>query len=113
LRFVSRAHQSDARLRELVRRMAVETGAAAFERQERAIMARLDSRPTLAAIRCPTWVLVGDGDELTPPELAREIAAGIRGARLRIIADSGHLSTLEQPEQASAALLEWLESVRA
>jgi pimeloyl-ACP methyl ester carboxylesterase len=112
LRFVSRAHQSDVRLRQLVRRMAVETGAAAFERQERAILGRLDSRPHLAAIRCPTVVLVGDGDELTPPPLAREIAAGIPGSRLHIIADSGHLSTLEQPEQVSAVLLEWLESVR-
>lgn len=111
-RFVSRAHQSDTQLHELVRSMALETGAAAFERQERAIMGRLDSRPHLAAIRCPTLVLVGDGDELTPPELAREIAAGISGSRLCIVTDSGHLSTLEQPQRASAALVEWLDSVR-
>jgi pimeloyl-ACP methyl ester carboxylesterase len=113
VRFVSRTHQSDARLHALVRAMAFETGPAAFERQERAILGRLDSRPLLAAIRCPALVLVGDEDELTPPERSREIAHGIPGSQLRIIADSGHLSTLEQPQRVNAALLEWLESVRA
>ncbi len=43
-------------------------------------------------------MLVGEGDEATPPELAREIAAGISGSRLVIVPDSGHLSTLEKPE---------------
>ena len=79
----------------------------AFLRQQQAIMSRPDSRPGLAAIKCPTLVLVGDGDEATPPELAREIAAAITGARLAIIADCGHLSTLEQPERVTAALVDW------
>ena len=62
----------------------------------------------MAAIRCPTLVLVGDGDELTPPALAQEIAGGISGARLVVIADSGHVSTLEQPAAVNKALVEWL-----
>jgi pimeloyl-ACP methyl ester carboxylesterase len=69
-----------------------------------------DSRPGLAAIACPTLVLVGEGDEATPPELAREIAAGISGSRLVMIPDSGHLSTLEQPQAVTAALVEWMRS---
>ena len=56
----------------------------AYVRQQQAIMSRPDSRPGLAAIACPTLVLVGEGDEATPPELAREIAAGIPGSRLVI-----------------------------
>ncbi len=52
--------------------------------------------------------LVGDADEATPPELAREIAGAIGGARLQIIPDCGHLSTLEQPETVTAALIEWM-----
>jgi pimeloyl-ACP methyl ester carboxylesterase len=55
-------------------------------------------------------VLVGDGDELTPPALAQEIAAGITGARLVTVPDSGHLSTLEQPEAVNLALIDWMES---
>ena len=74
----------------------------------RAIIGRPDNRPLLARIRCPTLVLVGEQDALTPPELAREIAAGIRGARLEVIPDCGHMSTLEQPEAVNRALRAWL-----
>lgn len=99
---------NDQPLRELVRGMAMETGAEAFIRQETAIMGRPDSRPHLAAVGCPTWVLVGDADQLTPPDRAQEMAAGIRGARLVVIPACGHLSTLEQPQRVNAALIEWL-----
>jgi pimeloyl-ACP methyl ester carboxylesterase len=105
---VHRQRHGDARLKEINRLMADETGADAFVRQQRAIMSRPDSRPGLAAIRCPTLVLVGDGDELTPPALAEEIADGIAGARLVVVPDSGHLSTLEQPEAVTKALVEWM-----
>jgi len=64
----------------------------------------------LPAIKCPTLVLVGEGDEATPPELAREIAAGIPGSRLVTIPDSGHLSTLERPQAVTKALVEWMQS---
>ncbi|HEY4973772.1 MAG TPA: alpha/beta fold hydrolase [Steroidobacteraceae bacterium] len=100
--------RDDPHLRGLVRGMAEDTGAEAFIRQQSAIISRRDSRPDLAAITCPTLVLVGDADQLTPPERAQEIAAGIRGAQLVVVPDSGHLSTLEQPERVNAALRQWL-----
>ena len=109
-RFLHRKHQSDEALKRIVRQMAADTGAEAFVRQQRAIMSRPDSRPLLASIRCPTLVVVGDGDELTPPELAREICAGISGARLVVVPDCGHLSTIEKPEAVNAALAEWLST---
>jgi pimeloyl-ACP methyl ester carboxylesterase len=101
---------TDHALRAQVRGMAEETGAEAFIRQQTAIMNRIDSRPHLAAIGCPTLVLVGDADQLTPPERAQEIAAAIPRARLVVVPASGHLSTLEQPERVNAALLEWLSA---
>jgi pimeloyl-ACP methyl ester carboxylesterase len=88
--------------------MADETGAEAFLRQQKAIMTRPDVRPVLAAITCPTLVLVGDGDELTPPPLSREIAAAIAGSRLVVVADCGHLSTMERPDAVNGALTEWM-----
>jgi pimeloyl-ACP methyl ester carboxylesterase len=106
--FVDRRHQRDAKLKQIVRLMANETGAEAFVRQQRAIMSRPDSRGELAAIHAPTLVLVGEGDELTPPALAREIAAGISEARLVVVPESGHLSTLEQPQTVTEALVEWI-----
>jgi pimeloyl-ACP methyl ester carboxylesterase len=108
--FVHRNRRGDEGLKRLVRTMAEEIGAEAFLRQMRAVMGRPDSRPNLSAIRCPTLVLVGDGDELTPPTLAREIAAGIPDARLVVIPECGHVSTLERPQGVTQALVEWLAS---
>ena len=106
--FVHRNRQNDEALRERVRRMAEETGAQAFLRQQQAIMRRPDARPLLPAIKCPTLVLVGDGDELTPPALSQEIAAGVAGSRLVVIADCRHLSTMERPDAVNRALVEWM-----
>ena len=107
-RLVHPRRHGDERLRHIVRLMAEETGADAFIRQQRAIIGRPDSRPTLESIRCATLVLVGDSDELTPPDRAAEIAAGIRGARLITVPECGHISTLEQPSYVTQALLELL-----
>jgi pimeloyl-ACP methyl ester carboxylesterase len=106
--FVHRDRRCDTSLIEIVRIMAEETGAEAFVRQQRALIGRADLRADLAAIRCPTLVLVGDGDELTPPTLAKEIAGSITGARLVVVPASGHLSTLEQPVAVNTALVEWM-----
>lgn len=107
-RFLHRSRHNDEGLKRIVRDMAAETGAEAFVRQIKAIMSRPDSRPLLASIRCLTLVLVGEGDELTPPELAKEIAGGISGARLVVVPECGHLSTIEKPDAVNAALAEWL-----
>jgi pimeloyl-ACP methyl ester carboxylesterase len=107
-RFLHKNRHGDEALKQTVRTMAAETGADAFVRETKAIMSRPDSRPLLASIRCPTLVLVGEGDDLTPPELAKEIASGIAGAGLTVVPDCGHLSTLERPEAVNAALAAWL-----
>ncbi len=108
--FVHRNRHGDGALKRIVLAMADETGAEAFVRQQKAIMRRPDSRPVLASIRCPTLVLVGEGDELTPPALSEEIAAGIARARLVIVPDCGHLSTIERPDAVNAALVAWMKS---
>jgi pimeloyl-ACP methyl ester carboxylesterase len=109
-RTVAEGRRNDASLRELNRQMAREVGAAAFARQQAANMSRADSRPTLKDIRCPTLVLVGENDALTPPDRAAEIAAGIAGSKLVTVPNCGHLSTLEQPDAVTRALIEWLHA---
>jgi len=108
--WVHPSHRTDPTLRQIVQGMAEDTGPDVFARQMTAIMTRPDSRPGLAAIRCPTLVLVGDHDEATPPDRAAEIANGIPGARLVTVPESGHLTTLEQPAFVTRALVEWLGS---
>ncbi len=107
-RYLHRDRQNDQAMTTIVRQMVAETGAEAFVRGLRAIISRPDSRPLLASIRCPTLMLVGDGDEGTPPALAKEIASGIPGSQLVIVANCGHLSTIEQPDAVNAALSRWL-----
>ena len=107
---VHKNRQHDAALKDVVVKMAEETGAEAFVRQQRAILSRPDSRPGLPQIGCPTLILVGDGDQLTPPELSEEMNALIPGSRLVTVPDCGHLSTLERPEAATKALVEFMQS---
>jgi len=102
--------RADAALKQVYLAMCRDVGAEAFVRQQKAIMARADSRPLLASIDCPTLVLVGAEDELTPPHLAEEMAAGIKGARLVKVPDCGHISTLEQPEAVTRAMIEWVRA---
>lgn len=108
-RLVAPARLADEDLRQAVRRMAEDVGAAGFVRQQRAIMGRPDSRPGLAAITVPTLVLVGEEDVITPPSEAAEIVGGIGDhARLVTVPACGHLSTLEAPEAVTRELLAWL-----
>jgi pimeloyl-ACP methyl ester carboxylesterase len=103
-------HQNNAALREVILRMSLTVGVDGFARQQEAIIARIDSRPSLAAISVPTLVLVGDSDLLTPPDRAEEVAAAIRGARLVVVEECGHGSTLEQPDAVNHALTEWINT---
>jgi pimeloyl-ACP methyl ester carboxylesterase len=98
----------DAALTQAVMAMAGRVGKAAFLLQQRAILSRMDSRPSLGAIDVPTLVLCGRQDALTPVARHEEMASAIRGARLSIIEDCGHLSTMERPEAATAVMRDWL-----
>jgi pimeloyl-ACP methyl ester carboxylesterase len=111
-RLVAPSHQNDAALENVVLGMMHATGRDAYVRQQRAIMARPDSRPQLPAIEIPTLVLVGEEDAITPPELAREMAEMIEWASLVVIPGAGHLSSLEQAERVSDALRAWIDGQR-
>jgi len=106
--FLHPSRLEDAALTGAVQAMTERVGKDAFLRQQNAIMARPDSRPSLAAIQCPTLVLCGRDDQLTPLELSEEIAALIRGARLAIVENCGHLSTMERPWEVSVLMRQWL-----
>lgn len=56
-------------------------------------------------------VVVGDGDQLTPPDCSREIAALLPRARLEIVPGCGHMLTMERPEVVNALLREWIATL--
>jgi len=107
-KLVHEARLADTALVEVIRKMGRDTSLAAFQRQQAAMMGRVDSRPFLPAIACPTLVLVGREDVLTPVGLAQEMAALIPAAELVVVPECGHLPSLERPQAVNAALRAWL-----
>jgi pimeloyl-ACP methyl ester carboxylesterase len=106
--FVHRDRLRDQELVDTVKKMSKNIGRDAFVRQELAIISRGDARPLLSTIACPTLILCGRQDALTPLARHEEMASGIPGAHLEVIEECGHLSTLERPAEVSAALRTWL-----
>jgi len=103
------ARHDDVVLKRAVFKMMDDTGPETFIRQQKAIISRPDSRPLLGMIYCPTLVLVGNEDALTPVSVALTIADGIAGSELEIVQDCGHLSTIERPDAVTEALRTWID----
>lgn len=98
------------KLEPLVMEMALEVGTDEFINQWRALASRADSWSTLKDICCPTLILCGIHDALCSEKLHRDMAQEIKHAKLEIIQEAGHLSTLDAPEQVNSALQDWLDS---
>lgn len=74
-------------------------------------IAKIDVLDRLKEIDCPALVIVGDQDHGTPPEMARQIQANLRGSELLVIESAAHLSNVEQPEVFNRALTGFLAAV--
>jgi pimeloyl-ACP methyl ester carboxylesterase len=101
--------QADAAAFEAMRTMMREAGPETAIRQNRAVMARRDSREFARTLALQTLVLVGADDRVTPPALAEELAALIPGAVLERLPDCGHMAPLEQAQRVAAALRSLLQ----
>jgi pimeloyl-ACP methyl ester carboxylesterase len=75
---------------------------------QRGMARRPDSFPTLATVSCPTLVVVGAEDTLTPLPEAEKMANGIKGAKLAKIPGAGHLPNIENPEPFDETLLHFI-----
>lgn len=109
----SRVNLGSSHAPELVERwveMAEKVGPEGFLRQLRAQASRPDSGPSLPAITVPTLVLSGGDDTVCPPELQRELAGAIPGARHMTVEGAGHMSPLDRPREVAAQLHTWLTS---
>lgn len=73
-----------------------------------ALADRKETCSSLVKIEVPVCILVGREDKLTPPELALNMHALIKGSSLHIIEEAGHLSNLENPDQFNAYLKTFL-----
>lgn len=102
------ARTSDVGITATLRRMAKDTGPEIFQRQQRAIMSRADSRPSLSAISCPTLLVFGREDGITTIDHQHEMRDGIAGARLEILENCGHMMPIEKPDEVNALLSAFL-----
>ncbi len=97
---------------ERIRAMMAATPVAGILGALGAMRDRVDSTPLLPTLTdLPTLILVGEDDELTPPHRARAMAEAIPQARLIVVPAAGHLLPVEQPEEATAAIGEFLRGL--
>ena len=95
------------RLRKMILRCPREGVAAAA----RGMAQRRDFTPELGQMACPTLVVAGQHDPLSPPAQMRELAACMPSARLVVIPGAAHVPPLEQPVETVRVLSEFLETL--
>jgi len=109
-RFIPAYRLPDKALVSEVMTMCGEIGVEIYKRQEELAAIRVDRRPDLPKIKCPTIVVCGRDDAATPLFLSEEMAAAIKGSELIVIEACGHLISMEKPEETNAILRRWLQS---
>lgn len=103
--------EASAELRARIEQLIVVNSPEGAAAATRAMGRRVDNTPVLATIACPTLVLTGRYDSLTPPADGVAMAAEIPGGRHELLEGAGHLSNLEAPSAFNAAVRGFLESV--
>lgn len=102
--YLAPVHKNNKQLLSKLMSMAGDMGVDVFEQQSRALMARADQVSVLPTITCPTEVLCGKEDELCPIEYHQTITATIKDARLTVLPDCGHMSSMEAPTMVNLML---------
>ncbi len=111
-RWLHPEHVQRVELINLMSAMARCIGAHGQFNQQTAMLSRPDSHADLERVRVPTLLVCGRGDPVTPVPDHEAMAARVRNARLEIIENCGHLSTIEQPEIVTRVLRNWLEETK-
>ena len=112
-RWLHPAHVQCVELTNLMSAMARSIGARGQFNQQTAMLSRPDSHADLGRVRVPTLLACGREDPVTPVHDHEAMAARVPGARLEIIQNCGHLSTIEQPEIVNRVLRTWLRETEA
>jgi pimeloyl-ACP methyl ester carboxylesterase len=100
--------QDDAALVEEIIAMFERKSPDLFEIQMLALLGRPNAAPLLSHILCPALVLTGFDDAWSPPGRHLGMAQSIRLSELVVVPKCGHMSTMERPEEVTAAMREWL-----
>jgi pimeloyl-ACP methyl ester carboxylesterase len=107
-RWLHPAHAEKPELVDFMAEMARSVGSGGQFNQQTAMLARPDSHNDLRGLRIPTSLVCGRQDPVTPLADHEAMAACAPGSYLEVIENSGHLSTIEQPEAVTQVLKDWL-----
>ena len=77
-----------------------------------ALAARTDTTAHLPKISCPTLILVGEKDLLTPPAAAQSMKDAIPNSILHVIPGAAHMSNMENPETFNKHLVEFISTIK-
>ena len=102
--YLAKKNRANGRLVQRILDMALAAGPDVFRRQSLALRNRPDSTGTLQTITCPAFVLCGREDALCPVDIHATMAAVLPRADLHVLAECGHLSTMEEPAAVTSAL---------
>lgn len=105
---LSKAFVLNPDLEQEVESMFLEVGSRAFINQEIAMLNRASSLPILPQVVCPTLVIHAQEDRNFTLEEHQELAGRIPFAKLAVVEKSGHMSPMEQPEEVTRLLQQWL-----
>jgi len=94
-----------------VRKMIEATNAGAAAAAQRGMAIRRDYASDLPNIHVPTLIIAGREDRVRKPADAESIHRGIKGSRLQIIEEAGHLMNMERPQAFNSALFNFLELI--
>ena len=95
----------------LIVEMATAVGPAGFLRQNEALLHRRDQQSIVSRFQGPTLIACGSHDRLCSPRVHADLAACFAHARLLVVEQAGHLSSIDQPEALTSGLTDWLDDL--
>ena len=95
----------------LIVEMATAVGPAGFLRQNEALIHRRDQLSVISRFQGPILIACGSDDRLCSPRVHADLAARFAHARLLVVEQAGHLSSIDQPEALTSGLTDWLDDL--
>ena len=95
----------------LIVEMATPVGPAGFLRQNEALIHRRDQLSVISRFQGPILIACGSHDRLCSPRVHADLAARFAHARLLVVEQAGHLSSIDQPVALTSGLTDWLDDL--
>ncbi|KAA3660923.1 MAG: alpha/beta fold hydrolase [Chloroflexi bacterium] len=112
-KLLSPKNLDDVEMVSFVRDILMKTSVAGAMGALMAMKDRPDSTPTLAEIDVPTLIIHGADDQIVPLAEAEAMHKAIKGSKLVVLKNAGHLPNLEQPDAFNDAVIDFLEGIEA